>query len=259
MKWRSPSDESGSQATLLDATQLFRNDPRIRWQYRIHEQIRPAIQRPAAQPAGPTSSSTTAAIRTRPREYRKLKRNLRLLLLENAEHPNELSHAVSPRLDVLSAWPARRSLRPLERSSPWPSPAKRPFARSMRCSCAARGRLSASRWTRSPICWKGRTHFPNDPELLFHEGQLRPRGGDSARRRSGTAQAAPRAPTKPTSLASVDPGLKGYKGRCALAEVYRDQGKLADAEREWRAALAEQPDFTSPGSAWRYVARPRPL
>jgi predicted Zn-dependent protease len=29
-----------------------------------------------------------------------------------------------------------------------------------------------------------------------------------------------------------------------LAEVYRDQGKLADAEREWRAALAEQPDFT---------------
>src|SRR3954469_19752446 len=45
MKWRSPSDEGGSQATLLDATQLFRNDPRIRWEHRIHEQIRPAIQR----------------------------------------------------------------------------------------------------------------------------------------------------------------------------------------------------------------------
>src|SRR5689334_6751414 len=45
MKWSSASDESGSSATLLDATQLFRNDPRIRWQYRIHEQIRPAIQR----------------------------------------------------------------------------------------------------------------------------------------------------------------------------------------------------------------------
>src|SRR5262249_43527413 len=32
--------------------------------------------------------------------------------------------------------------------------------------------------------------------------------------------------------------------RCALAEVYRDQGRLDDAEREFRAALAEQPDLT---------------
>ena len=44
--------------------------------------------------------------------------------------------------------------------------------------------------------------------------------------------------------ASVDPGLQTYKGRAALGEVYRDQGRLADAERAWRGALAEQPDFT---------------
>jgi tetratricopeptide (TPR) repeat protein len=40
-----------------------------------------------------------------------------------------------------------------------------------------------------------------------------------------------------------DPGLRGYKGRCALAEVYRDSGRLADAAAQYRLVLKEQPDF----------------
>src|SRR5205823_5765480 len=40
-----------------------------------------------------------------------------------------------------------------------------------------------------------------------------------------------------------DPSLRGYKGRCALAEVYRDSGRPAEAEAQYRLALAAQPDF----------------
>jgi predicted Zn-dependent protease len=40
-----------------------------------------------------------------------------------------------------------------------------------------------------------------------------------------------------------DPSLRGYKGRCALAEVYRDSGRLSEAEVQYRHVVAEQPDF----------------
>ena len=40
-----------------------------------------------------------------------------------------------------------------------------------------------------------------------------------------------------------DPGLRGFKGHRALAEVYRDSGRLAEAEAQYRLALTEQPDF----------------
>jgi tetratricopeptide (TPR) repeat protein len=93
------------------------------------------------------------------------------------------------------------------------------------------------------VCQMGRTHFPNDPELMFHEGQLRREGQDLNGAEAVLVELL-QSPPETYIAASVDPGLKGYKGRCALAEVYRDQGRLADAEREWRAALAEHPDFT---------------
>jgi tetratricopeptide (TPR) repeat protein len=41
----------------------------------------------------------------------------------------------------------------------------------------------------------------------------------------------------------VDAGLRGYKGRNNLAVVYQQQGREDEAEAQWRAALAERPDF----------------
>jgi len=43
------------------------------------------------------------------------------------------------------------------------------------------------------------------------------------------------------------PGLRGFKTRFNLAVIYRDQGRLAEAEVEFRAVLAEQPDYAE---AW---------
>ena len=48
----------------------------------------------------------------------------------------------------------------------------------------------------------------------------------------------------------VDPALRGFP-RYSLGVVYRDQGKPAEAERQWRAVLAERPEHhPPPGSAW---------
>jgi predicted Zn-dependent protease len=43
---------------------------------------------------------------------------------------------------------------------------------------------------------------------------------------------------------SIDSGLRGHRTRYKLAVIYRDQGKLTQAEAQWRAVLAERPDST---------------
>jgi Tfp pilus assembly protein PilF len=45
-------------------------------------------------------------------------------------------------------------------------------------------------------------------------------------------------------FASLDTGLRSHKARHNLAVLYFEQGRLAEAEAQWRAALAEQPQFT---------------
>jgi tetratricopeptide (TPR) repeat protein len=242
MKWRSPSDEAGSQATLHDATQLFRNDPRIRWQYRIHEQIRPAIQRAGGETRWTDVVINHSGYQNQEEKFKKLERNLRLLLLEDAEHPNDSVMLFHLGWTYYLMGRPAEAFGPLERSlalaQRGETTVRKTYALLVRCKRQLGQQMDAI-----TICLNGRTHFPNDPELLFHEGQLRREGGDLP----GAEAALIKLLTVPDEtyiLASVDPGLKGYKGRCALAEVYRDQGKLADAEREWRAALTEQPDFT---------------
>jgi hypothetical protein len=44
-------------------------------------------------------------------------------------------------------------------------------------------------------------------------------------------------------FASLDPGLRGYKARHNLAGLCRKLGRAAEAETQWRAALAESPHF----------------
>jgi tetratricopeptide (TPR) repeat protein len=44
-------------------------------------------------------------------------------------------------------------------------------------------------------------------------------------------------------FASVDAGVRSYKARQNLGVVYRDLGRHADAEAEWRKVVAERPDF----------------
>jgi len=56
-------------------------------------------------------------------------------------------------------------------------------------------------------------------------------------------------------FASIDTGLRGYKARHNLAVIYHETARPSDAEREWRAALAERPDFVPawPGLAELYL------
>jgi len=87
----------------------------------------------------------------------------------------------------------------------------------------------------------GRQYFPDDAELLFQEALARNehrdlQGAEKCLLRliDGQDQAL---------FASVDVGLRSYKARHNLAVIVQGQGRLAEAEAQWRHALTEQPDY----------------
>ncbi len=94
-------------------------------------------------------------------------------------------------------------------------------------------------------CTAGRVHYPDDAEILFHEGLVRrelhdPAGSEAAFLRLLSGQ-------EKAHFASVETSLRGSKARHNLAVLYLEQGRLAEAEAQWRAALAVEPDY---GPAW---------
>ena len=90
-------------------------------------------------------------------------------------------------------------------------------------------------------CREGRNREPADIELLFLEASLLRSQGDLAGAEIRFRQLLENRAAR--SLSAVDLSLCGFKARHNLAGIYRQQGRLAEAEAQWRAALAEQPDY----------------
>ena len=89
-------------------------------------------------------------------------------------------------------------------------------------------------------CREGRSRFPDDAELLYQEGMLL--------REKGNLDAAERClfqllQMKPQHHeTAVEEGLHGYRTRHELALLYCQQGRAAEAEKQWRSVLLDRPD-----------------
>ncbi len=171
---------------------------------------------------------------------RKLERDLRLLQLEDAEHPNDpftlfnLGSVFQEFGRPAQALPLLR--RSLERSDPSASIIRKLYALMVQCH-----RQLGQDEEALVACRAGRALYPEDAELLFQEGVIR-----RARRDLTGAEACFRRLLQRREgdhFASVDAGLRGYKARHNLAAILQEQGRVADAEALWRAALEEQPGF----------------
>ncbi len=248
MRQRSASEVPGEPPTLVDQCRLFRNHPQIRWSYRVHEQILPAVNAARHQVRFidiciDHSGYTDPAIRAR-----KSERNLRLLHLDEAEQPNEpftlfnLGWIYMEHHQPARAVPYLR--RSLEQCGRGDSIVRKLFF-LLSLAHEQQGQIpEALRW-----CRAGRARCPDDAELLFHEGLLLRRLNDRA-----GAKAAWRAlvEVRPGHhFASVEAGIRGYKPRYQLALLYRDEGNVAEAEVQWRAVVAERPNFYP---AWAELA-----
>jgi tetratricopeptide (TPR) repeat protein len=178
MRYVALDDGAPGRTSAVDHPRLFRNHPLARWEYRVHEQILPAIIRRggAVRPSGVVLYHL--GYRDADVARRKLERNGRLLELDAVERPDDpvvLFNLGRTRLRLGRAAeavpPLARCLRGL--------PAE--LAQLLRTAYAllveAHCRLGQNPEALA-VCREGRDRFPHDLELLFAEGLVRRDLGD---------------------------------------------------------------------------------
>ncbi len=246
MQCLSLADTASGPAMETGHVRLFRNHAQIRWQYRVHEQILSAIKRAGGEVRWSDVVIHHTGYQDPALRRKKLERDLRLVQLDHKDHPDdpfilfnlgsilmELGDRDGP-AKVVEAIPLLR--KSLELSHPTDSIVRKLYA----LLTNAHRRLGDPNPALAS-CRTGRARFPDDPELLFLEAIILREHGDL---NSAERLLAQLTQSKPGAyFASVDQGIRSFKARHHLALVYRQQGRPADAETEWRAVLEEQPAF----------------
>jgi tetratricopeptide (TPR) repeat protein len=233
-------DGPGQAATVVDHVRLFRNHSALRFSYRVHEQILPAVRRLGSAVRWSNVAVHHVGYQDRQLRTRKLQRDLRLLHLEDQDHPGDpftlfnLGSVCQELGRPAEALPYLR--RSLERSQPADSIVRKLYALLVQCH-----RRLGQPEEALAACRAGRVHHPTDQELLFLEGQVLREGRDLAGAELSWLRLL--ATREGDHFGSVDAGLAGYKTRHHLALLYQEQGRLEPAEKQWRLALAERLDF----------------
>lgn len=234
-----PDIETGT-STIVDHIRLFRSHPQVRWTYRIHEQILPAIRRQGGKVQWSDVVVHHVGYRDSNVRKGKLQRDLRLLTMEYEEQPEDpftlfnLASVYSEQGKTSDALDLFR--RSLKRSAPEDSIVRKLYAQIIQCH----RHLGQSREALH-ACQDAIKHYPDDHEILFQEALTLRDLGD----RQGAIATLERLLTQRDGrhFASLDVGLRGYKTRHNLAVFLREEGRLDDAEKQWSLALEEQPDF----------------
>jgi len=127
-------DPTTGAATVVDHVRLLRNRPDLRWRYRVHEQILPAVRRAGGDVRWSDVVIHHAGYQDAAVRRRKLDRDLRLLHLENAEHPNDPSPSSTLALFTRSWAGSRRPFRCCAAASSFRIPTTQLSASSTPCS-----------------------------------------------------------------------------------------------------------------------------
>jgi tetratricopeptide (TPR) repeat protein len=245
MQVHSVRDAQTGTCMVGDHIRLFPNHPEIRWKYRVHEDITQAIQRLGGELLTTDVLIHHGGYQDSALRLRKNERNLRLLRMEEEEHPDD------PFVLCYLGWTNMDLGRPREalpyllrtRELAWLGFAglRKTYALLVNCHCCLAQRTQAF-----AICQEGRSRFPEDTELLYMEGVLRAQLGDLSGAEAclvyllgeGRAQA---------QVVWHDLAIFGHLSRYHLGSVYFQQNRLEEAETQWRAAVAAHPFYTD---AW---------
>jgi glycosyltransferase involved in cell wall biosynthesis/Flp pilus assembly protein TadD len=233
--------EAGSDAaTVVDHVRLFRNRPEVRWRYRVHEQILPSVRESGAAVGATDITITHVGYQDPAARQKKLARDLRLLELEYAEQPDDPFTLFNLGQTCRALGRVQEALAHLERSLARSS-TRDSIVRKLYCLVAACQNQLGRPEEAIQACAAGREQYPDDAELLYFEAGLHFDRGDYA-----TAEGLLRRLLEGGEgphFASVSEGLRGYRARHCLGDVYRGAGRLAEAEAEWRRSLDEKPDY----------------
>jgi glycosyltransferase involved in cell wall biosynthesis len=234
-----PGADGSVGTTVVDHVRLFPRRKGIRWSYRVHEQILPALKR-ANVPVRWTdivlrhTGYADPALRAR-----KIERDLRILHDELTSRPDDpfvlfnLGCLAEERRDWREA--LEYLTKSLAHSAPTDSIVRKLYALIARCHqmlCEPQQALAA--------CATGLALDSCDAELLFREGMVRRLikdndGAERCWRRILTLK-------RPERFCSVEQGIFGHVTLRNLAKLIQERGDAEQAVSLWRAVLAECPD-----------------
>jgi GT2 family glycosyltransferase/tetratricopeptide (TPR) repeat protein/2-polyprenyl-3-methyl-5-hydroxy-6-metoxy-1,4-benzoquinol methylase len=244
--WPTGIENGEEDMTVVDHVKLFRNRPSNRFEGRIHEQIVGPIRRCGGELAWTDLFVIHAHYDNSPEgQIRKKERDLRILHLEEKDHPNHPFNLFNLGMTYENIGEYDKAIGYLRRSliysDEMDSHVRKIYALLVQSEMQL-NRLDEAVAT----CQEGSKRFPQDMELRFRTGILLHRMG----RLAEAAEAYERIFRDPEErhFSSLDPGIGGHKARHNLAMVYADMSDFRRAEEQWRLILEEKHRYRP---AWR--------
>ena len=210
----------------------------MRWTYKVHEQILPALRKAKVRVkwSGITVRHTGYADRTL--RARKLERDTRILLGELGERPNDPFILFNLGMIAVERKEWNDALgyltRSLAGSAPTDSITRKLFALIARVHETLGDTDAALR-----TCADGLAIDPEDAELWFRKAVAHRRRGEPAEAERAWRRIL--SLRRPEKFASIDQGIYGHVTRRNLAALAMERGDVDEAQRLWCAVLAECP------------------
>ncbi|MDR3621717.1 MAG: glycosyltransferase, partial [Paludisphaera borealis] len=228
----------GGGATVVDHVRLFPVREDVRWTYRVHEQILPALRGAGVDVRWTDATVQHVGYNDPDLRRRKLERDRAILESERAEKPDDPFVLFNLGQIAMESDDARAALSLLQKSLAGSAPTDSITRKLYALIARAHQRLGEPEAAMA-ACGAGLANDRDDAELLFRKGVLHRLRGEP-----GEAEACwGRILTirRPEKFASVDEGIYGHVTLRNLAVLAEEQGDFAEAARRWSAVLAERP------------------
>ncbi len=228
----------GGGATVVDHVRLFPVREDVRWIYRVHEQILPALRGAGVEVRWTDATVRHVGYNDQDLRRRKLERDRAILESELAERPDDPFVLFNLGQIAMEADDARAALGLLQRSLAGSAPSDSITRKLYALIARAHQRLGDPEAALA-ACGAGLADDPDDAELLFRKGVLHRLRGEPGEARACWSRILTL--RRPEKFASVDEGIYGHVTMRNLAVLAEERGDLAEAGLRWSEVLARRP------------------
>jgi tetratricopeptide (TPR) repeat protein len=240
---------------VVDHIRLFPLRDDVRWTYRVHEQILPALRRANVPVRWTDLTVRHTGYVDKALRARKLERDSTILKRELEDRPNDPFVLFNLGAIAVEGREWSKALgflkHSLAGSAPTDSIVRKLFAllaRTHQMMGDSRAALAA--------CAKGLELDPDDAELWFRKAVVHRHRGESTEAEDCWRRIL--SLHRPDQFCSVDQGIYGHLTRRNLAVLAAERSDHAEVRRLWEAVLAECPgDREALARLGRVVAEPR--
>ncbi len=233
-----PSPDGTGGETVVDHIRLFPLREDVRWTYRVHEQILPALRKVGVPVRWTNVTVRHTGYVDQAIRARKLDRDVRLLRLDLEERPNDPFILFNLGAIGIERRDWDEALRFLERSLAGSAPTDS-IVRKLFALIARAHQMKGDSQAALETCARGLDLDPEDAELWFRKGVVHRHRGESAEAEHAWRRIL--SLRRPNQFCSVDQGLYGHLTRRNLATLTAERGDFIETERLWNDVLAECP------------------